>query len=62
MNAQKRPTKSPLRPDLLVILIIALLAFGVYLFIMNMQPGTKEINETELYQLIEEQKVSDMVI
>ncbi|MBN3491012.1 ATP-dependent zinc metalloprotease FtsH [Acholeplasma equirhinis] len=62
MNAQKKPTKSPMRPDLLVILIIILLSAGIYFFILNMQPGELTITESELVQLIEEDKIATITV
>lgn len=56
MNKQQKPKRSPIRPDYLVIIIIILLAIGMYFFFTEMmQPGVKKFeNELEFVTAIED--------
>ena len=54
MNRQQKPKRSPIRPDYLVIVIIILLAIGMYFFFTEMmQPRVKVFDEFEYVAAIE---------
>ena len=54
MNRQQKPKRSPLRPDYLVIVIIILLAIGMYFFFTEMMaPKVKQFDEFEFIAAIE---------
>ncbi len=53
MNKQQNPKRSPIRPDFLVIVIIILLAVGLYFFFTQMmQPAVKDLDEPQLIEAI----------
>ncbi len=60
MNKQQKPKRSPIRPDYLVIIIIILLAIGMYFFFTEMmQPGVKKFeNELEFVTAIEDGQIA----
>src|SRR5690606_2202163 len=61
MNKQQKPKRSPIRPDYLVIVIIILLAIGMYFFFTQMMaPGVKEYDEFEFIAAIEAGEIATM--
>ncbi|WP_162146854.1 ATP-dependent zinc metalloprotease FtsH [Acholeplasma granularum] len=59
MNKQQGPKRSPIRPDYLVILIIILLAVGMYFFFTQMmQPGVVNYDEPGLIEAINDGKIA----
>lgn len=61
MNKQQNPKKSPIRPDFLVIIIIILLAIGMYFLFTEMtKPGVKEFDEPGFIQAIEQGHIASI--
>ncbi|ABX81977.1 ATP-dependent zinc metalloprotease FtsH [Acholeplasma laidlawii] len=59
MNKQQKPKRSPLRPDYLVIVIIILLAIGMYFFFTEMMaPKVKQFDEFEFIAAIESGQIA----
>jgi cell division protease FtsH len=59
MNRQQKPKRSPLRPDYLVIVIIILLAIGMYFFFTEMMaPKVKQFDEFEFITAIESGQIA----
>lgn len=59
MNRQQKPKRSPLRPDYLVIVIIILLAIGMYFFFTEMMaPKVKQFDEFEFIAAIESGQIA----
>lgn len=59
MNKQQKPKRSPLRPDYLVIVIIILLAIGMYFFFTKMMaPKVKQFDEFEFIAAIESGQIA----
>jgi len=61
MNRQQKPKRSPIRPDYLVIVIIILLAIGMYFFFTQMMaPRVKQYDEFEFIAAIEAGEIATM--
>jgi len=61
MNRQQKPNRSPVRPDYLVIIIIILLAIGMYFFFTEMmRPRVEQFDEFEFIAAIEAGDIATM--
>ncbi len=61
MNRQQKPNRSPVRPDYLVIIIIILLAIGMYFFFTEMmRPRVEHFDEFEFITAIEAGDIATM--